>query len=480
MPVTALLAAMVSIPEVDSAAAIKQIWTLAESAGDVDVMQAIAERPSALPPEIVERLRLRKEAPVRVAYLSRPDLSEEERSSLLATEKRSDVFAGLIAAAKENESLAARLFEQFKLRPTKVLARQFLRDDLGDASLRFECLKVLVDERRPPEWLSRKFKQIIVENVQDKTRTSLLANMLPVELLVHLDVTHLEPAAQVTVLERMAARAAQVGPKPVWEERSLLNEISRFFAAAATAASLSDEAVRTLDEFSASEWLYEGDQIAGALAGRRALLDDTVDEKRLRARIATGSALEDLVHLAVVVDGPGNEPFLQGLLENPAAWEHKRFDEIIRRTNPALIVRAVQATRSHELISKLWELGGNRSVPDACWDLLPDALSLRDRLLRETLVFAANAPMYVVETAVQSLVSLGVSDDAVGSIPYEMFVSRIYRHYYAALLHATAAQVLRLQLRELGEDAHYWENFNNLSQGWSGTLLELLEASRRL
>lgn len=481
MPLSPLLATMAGMPEVESSPALEQIWMLAETIGDVDTMHAMAERPSPLPPGVVERLRLRKEAPVRIAYLSRPDLSDDERSSLLSEEKRSDVFAGLMLAAKQNEALATRLFEQFKARPTKVLARQFLRDGVGDSSLRFECLKVLIGDRRPPDWLSRTFKKIVEENLHDHSRTSVFAEILPVSLLIHLDMAHLEPGAQVRVLERMASFASQVGERPVWEVRSLLGYVSRFFAVASTVENLSNDTVRLLDELSSSEWLVDGDQIAGALAGRRALLDDTVDEKRLRARSASGEDLEDLVRIAVLGEGPGNEPFLQGLLENPSIWDHPRFADVLGKANPALVVKAVQATKSHEFFAGLWKMGGPRHIPDACWDLVDNGEVLRERLLRETLATSESAPRFHVESAVLELTTRGVSDDAVGTIPYDVLgTERIYRHYQPALLKVIAPQILRLQLRELGENAQHWENFNNLSHGWSGSLMELLEASKRL
>jgi len=469
------------MPEVESSPALQQIWVLAETVGDVDTMRAMAERSSPLPSGVVERLRLRKEAPVRIAYLSRPDLSDDERSALLAEEKRSDVFAGLMLAAKQNEALAARLVEQFKARPTKVLARQFLRDGVGDSSLRFECLKVLVGDHRAPDWMLRTFKKIVEENLQDRSRTSVFAEILPIGLLVHLDMSHLEAGAQVRVLERMASFASRASDRPAWEVHSMLGYISRFFAVASTVGNLSDGAVRLLDDLCSAEWLMDGDQIAGALAGRRALLDDTVDDKRLRACSASGDDLEDLMRIAVLGEGPGNEPFLQGLLENPSMWGHPRFADVLSKANPALVVKAMQTTKSHEFFVSLWKVGGQRQIPDACWDLVDNGEVLRERLLRETLATSESTVQFFVDGAILELTRRGVSDEAVGTLPYDALgTERIYRHYQPALLRVIAPQILRLQLRELGENTQCWENFNNLSHGWSGSLMELLEASKRL
>jgi len=477
MPVTPLLAAVAGIPDAVPGPVIAQIWKLAEGLGDADVMRTLAGRPESLPPEVVERLRLRTEAEVRIQYLSRTDLTDEERSTLLANEKRSDVFAGLIAAAKENGPLAARLAAQFASKPTKVLARQMLRDDFGNEALRFECLRVLAGDKRPPDWLWHKFRRVIEENAQNVTRTSLLADTLPVGLLLYMDMTFLEEASQLTVIDRLAGFASREYRPHEWESRQMRSKICRYLVEASALPGLSDAVVTALDALSTADWMDEGDRIAGALAGRRAMMDDSVDEHRLIARTASGSKLDDLVDLALVNAALG-ETLVQGLLENPLVWAHAKFQSLVSNAPFACIVKAMQTTRSHDLMSRLWAIN-ERFIPEACWECVDEPQKLHERLVFETL--ACRDQPYQVQSMIAALLKRGVADDAISRLPFSVIADNVYyRRYSSSVLDAVVPQLVRLQTRSLGENPQFWENFNNLSADWSGTLGELLEASATL
>jgi hypothetical protein len=480
MSVHPLLAAIATMPDVPLGPVLTQIWHLAERTGDTEVMRTVASRDGALPSEVVERLRLRKEPVLRIAYLSRNDISDTERSSLLAAEKRSDVFAGLIAAAKENGPLAERLKEQFDSKPTKVLARQMLRDDFGDADLRFECLRTLAGEKNPPDWLWRKFRSIVAANTADTARSEELVRILPVGLLVSLDMRVLGEEAQLHLIERFVSYASQDESWFVdWEARRLVRSISEFLIAASALPDLSDAVVNALDALSTAEWLEEGDRIAGALAGRRATMSNSVDDLRLQARSATGTKVNDLIELALADRTSGSETLIQGLLENPAAWSHAQFSGLVSHVPPAFLVKAVQATRSHDLMARLWAIDP-RVIPEACWEHVDEQQKLVERLVVATLA-KDEENIYRIQDHLALLLTKGVSDAAVGRLPLRVISEYYgYRRYHSSVLQAAAPQVVRLQMEALGENPGYWENFNNLADGWSGSLADLLEAARNL
>lgn len=479
MPVTPLLASIANMPDVAPAAVIVQIWGLAENSADLALMCDLAGRPSALPDEVVARVRLRKEAPVRIAYLSRADLSDDERAALLGAEKRSEVFAGLIAAARGNEALASRLAEQFKSKPTKLLARQMLREDFGDADLRFECLRTIVGEKNPADWLWRKMRSIVVENASNVSRSTELAETLPLDLALFLDFGSLIESAQLRIIERLATRAAAEYPTKVWESRRFVSNVSNYLVAASALPGLPDTVVEALDAVATSEWINDGDRIAGALAGRRAVMQDSsVDDQRLAARSASGAKLDGLVKLALADNTSGSETFIQGLLENPLAWSHASFGDVVSSASPAFLVKAVQATRSHDLMSRLWRLG-HHHIPDACWEHVDDLQGLTERLVFETL--ANELHPYQAQGLIASLLARGISDDALGRIPYGIIAGSHYSYRYRSpVLEEIAPQLVRLQMEALGENSQHWENFNNLAGDWSGTYRELLDASRNL
>lgn len=478
MPVTPLLAAVARMSEVVPGPVITQIWKLAEGSGDADVMCVLAGRPGQLPSEVVERLRLRKETEIRIQYLSRTDLTDEERTTLLESEKRSDVFAGLIAAAKENQPLAARLSAQFAAKPTKVLARQMLRDDFGDASLRFECLRVLAGDKRQPDWLWYKLRKVVEENAKDAARAAMLVDILPVSLLLHLDMAFLDEASQLTTIDRLAGFASRNCDSNEWESRRLCHSVCRYLVGASALPGLSDAVVTALDALATAEWMDEGGRIAGALAGRRAMMDDSVDEQRLVSRSASGARLDDLVKLALVDNTHSSETLVQGLLENPLVWAHAEFHALVSKAPVACLVKAMQATRSHDLMSRLWMVY-DRNIPDACWEHVDDPHVLNERLVFETL--AREDQPYRVQNAISNLLERGISDEAVARLPFAVIAENVYyRRYSSPVLEAVAPQLVRLQMGSLGENTQFWENFNNLSVDWSGTLGELLEAATTL
>lgn len=478
MPVTPLLAAVARMSDVVPGPVVTQIWKLAENSGDEDVMCVLAGRSEPLPSEVVERLRLRKEAVIRIQYLSRTDLTDGERATLLDGEKRSDVFAGLIAAARENEALANRLAAQFAAKPTKVLARQMLRDDFGDSTLRFECLRVLAGDKRPPDWLWHKLRTIVDENAKDAARAALLVDILPVGLLLYLDMASLDEASQLTLIDRFVGFASRDCDVNEWESRRIRNNVCRYLVAASALPGLSDAVVTALDALSTADWMDEGDRIAGALAGRRAMMNDSVDEQRLVARSASGSKLGDLMKLALVDSSSASDTLLQGLLENPSVWSHQEFPALVSNAPVACLVKAMQATRSHDLMSRLWQIN-ERYIPDACWEHVDEPQKLNERLVFETL--AREDQPYRVQSSIPSLLERGVSDEAVARLPFSVIVeSTYYRRFSSPVLDAVAPQLMRLQSGSLGENPQFWENFNNLSTDWSGTLGELLEASTTL
>jgi hypothetical protein len=260
--------------------------------------------------------------------------------------------------------------------------------------------------------------------------------------------------------------------------RRVIRQISSFLVASSALANLSDAVVNALDAVSTAAWMSDGDRIAGALAGRRAMMSDTIDDLRLRARELTGSKLDDLFELVLADRTDGSETLVQGLLENPAAWKHVQFSNLLVHVPAAFVVKAMQATRSHDLMSRLWEQNSHM-LPDACWEYVDEEEMLAERLIEETL--ARENVAFRIQNSIPSLIDRGVSDAAIGRLPFSLFTDSYgYRRYSSSVLNSSVQQVVRLQMATLGENAMYWENFNNLSAGWSGSLMELLEAARNL
>lgn len=482
MAVHALLTALVQHnKEGIDPAVVENIWVLAERYNDVATMVTIVSRPGDVPAAVLDRARQRKEVEVRVAYLCRPELPGAERMELLAAEKRAEVFAGLLTTASGNAVLADRIVEQFRSKPTKVLARTLLRGRFAHDGVDFDCIKVLASERTMPDWMSRTMRQVAEKYQGDATKGEIIAEVLPIPLLVDVDLTALTPSAQGKAITRLAAYASAETGHRNWETRHAISRACRSMLVLAGVDNLDPAVADLLDPLSTCEWFEDGEKLAGLLAGRKTA-SGPVDDKYEEAKTATGARLYHLVQMALIANDFTSNVTL-GLLENPQCLLLDEFAELIERAGGAVLVKALHATRSSELLVRIWQAHGSRT-PEACWDHVADRDAVVRSLVADTVakMVAENStnPYGLFGSNLSFLLNLGVSNDVVASLPFATLDSGAYSWRYNVMLEAVSSQVVALQLEHLGNDQQAWENFNNLAQGWSGTLGELLSAAKSL
>lgn len=486
MSVNGFLASMAAHFEGADPVLIEQTWMLAERSGDVELLVAILSRKDQIPDVVRASARARKETEVRVAYLTRDDVASEERSELLESEKRSDVFAGLIAVAKSNTDLASRLLEQLTKKPTKVLSRVVLREefDFGDAT--WVALKTIASDKTMPQQLERQVVRAASRNASDPERCCELVEILGDQVLVTVDPTLVPEKAQARYLERMLAVSVAKSPHWDWELRRRAGHAAEQVLKFALRDGLSSEILAALDAATSLEDFPMADQVAAVLAGRLSLEATTGDDRYDAALAAAGEELDRLIEFGLVSDPASNAGLLQGLLENPRALAHKDFSNLLARVKPVTMVRAMASSKSLELFAVIWR-DRYQEMPDECWGFLPDADAVMAHLVTQEVALMEdqeNRRYYGgVPPRLMALLERGVSPTLVATLPFEIFsVSSSYYQRWASahLISTVGSQVASLQAEFLGSDPQLWENFNNLSSSWSGTLGELLEASRSL
>lgn len=115
-------------------------FTLASKAKDLDVLALLAARPDA-PKSLLEKYRLDKRPGVRVAYLTRPDLSEATLIAELASESRAGVLSEVLKASPSNTVLRSSVEKVFLSKPTKALAKVLI--DSADPEVQLKCVLLL-------------------------------------------------------------------------------------------------------------------------------------------------------------------------------------------------------------------------------------------------------------------------------------------------------------------------------------------------
>ena len=129
-----LLAVEDSAPLDDSF--VSSAWRLAVQWKDQSLISAIAGRPG-LPSDVLTDASKRTEIPVRVAYLTRKDLSKTDLIAALKIEARAGVLAGVCRAValKNNPDISKVLEAHLLAKPTKALAEAVFETEGAGASL---------------------------------------------------------------------------------------------------------------------------------------------------------------------------------------------------------------------------------------------------------------------------------------------------------------------------------------------------------
>lgn len=482
MAIHGLLAALVRHSQTDvDPIVVENIWVLAERFGDKETMVEIISRPGPVPAVVLTSARNRKEVNIRVAYLCRTDLDGAERMTMLSAEKRSEVFAGLLRTAKDNTALADRIVEQFRAKPTKVLAKTLLRESFEHDSIDFDCLEVVAAERNMPDWLSRSIRRVATRHQSDATKSLALAKVLPPALLAEMELTELAPDAQLVAIDRLSAFAEATYQERHWETRYTIAKTCRGLIALAAVETLDSRVIDQLDALSTAEWLEEGEKLASLLAGRKTSVTP-VNDQRSEASTATGPRLAHLLQVALSGNA-SNANLLLGLLENTSCWALPGFEDLLSRAGGAALVKAMHVTRSDELMTLIWRQL-NTNTPEGCWEFVTDSKTLVEKLINETVtqMVADNNinPYGFLGSQLTTLLGLGVTDDLVASLPFSLLNASMTYWRYNAVIEATAQQIMSLQIQHLGSDQQAWENFNHLAGDWSGSLGELLATAKTL
>ena len=163
-----------------------KIWNEAEKAKEVSLMADIALR-SDMPDEVLKKAKAKKEIAIKIAYLSRKNISKEELRESLTNEVRAGVLSGVfenieLEVAKSNADI---FFEHFKKKPTKALAEAMLLkvDAVDDDFAALVVSELASKERSLTDDQGRGYRRLLVKAIRSKVYLEKVVTSLTDETL---------------------------------------------------------------------------------------------------------------------------------------------------------------------------------------------------------------------------------------------------------------------------------------------------------
>lgn len=452
-----------------------QLWRLAAADNNVPALVTLVTHAST--PFIRGQALLRKEAPIRVAYLCAPGTAEDERSTLLEKEKRSEVFAGLVEAASGNEKLVARLAAQFKEKPTKALAKAMLRGGFKDADTLVDATILMSNSSGVSDTLAYRMTNIVRNNATDAKRRRRMVKGLAPRFLLELapstlDSDEIEPF--LDVVEPVALTA--LGSGVAWDLRNQVTAARRVIVELCGHEQLSPESARRILALSENPGLDTQfrDRIGTLLLTRGIDPDERATSSEIcdRARVAVGSDLDEIIRYATEI-GESDHEVVVALLRNPALPHAEHAGQVIGLATQRAMLAAVRDTKSIDLVKLMTEHA--RSLPDGCLEHFEDP--------EAAAVAAINHLVSCKTTSYQAYNAHSLASDLLQRYPTKRVISQLgwpLLHTFSrgwsgqSLVRTIHGPLQELMLEKLGTDPHHWQQFNVLAAAWDGSVEDLL------
>ena len=459
---------------------VEKVWLMAENSQDVVLMNSILKL-ATLTPLVLTRAAAHKEASLRVSYLLREDTSVDTIQFLLGPERRSDVFAGLVVACKNNKVLSDILVAKMIEKPTKILAREMIRERIADPRAQIAALSVLSGDKNLPDRLISSKVTMIKNLLASSEHSSQMVTILTAKELVGGDYTSLSSKDLYALVVKLVSAARS------HDERTLGRYYVRFMLdslmAIANNPNTDEKTYKYMAKLSEDVWfqtaLAASDLHSYCLqfqtimsSSALAMSVSTVDEVYDKARTVKGAELAFMIDLALASK---QSSMLEGLLENPDALLSDKFTEVVQASSPTNVVMSMSRTNSPELFKAIWreKLSG---TPDKCWEYLLDADAVVVELSKSVYSSIGSKPTYTISRDMEALFAFTAPREALANMPWSVVCNEL--RYSPVLASAKVRNTLmQMQLESLGSSIEKWETFNNFALTWTETFGSLLDAA---
>jgi hypothetical protein len=455
------------------------LWKLAEQAGDHKALITLLQH--AATPEIRKAAVLRKESAVRIAYLCHADTSADERAQLLDKERRADVFAGLIQASKQDESLRDRLIAQFQQKPTKALAKAFLRDGFPDTATEVTAAALLQNDRSLTDSVSRRMTRVIAAASKHDEHRVFLVGVLDVPFLLDIDEETLAGDEQVLFVTKLVDAHHVYTKGGTWEDRRIARNIESSLMKLCDSDKLNSDAAAKMVEIE-DDQSFDTDfrgRLSSVLTARgvgTAEEPTQSDTLTAKAQSSTGVQLDIVVDYATGGD-TASQALIEALLTNPAILTHAHVEEVISRAHARALHNAIRTTRSVDLFKVIYRVSGSTFAEQA-WEFIDNPEDVAITLLHEKM--SGHMSYYHSHREHTYLLETFPTERVLSSAPWSVMNS-ISRGWNSSVLEGKLGEMVQqMQLDKLGDDFGRWQQFNSLAQNWDGSFGDLLDAASSL
>lgn len=459
------------------------ILTYADHTGDTLLLAALARRPDVAP-EILSRLARRTEGPVRVAYLSRADVPDDELVATFRSETRAGVLAPTLTSERvaNDAELTGRLVDHLDVvlagQPTKTLAEATVSHPHVPISLKVRAIEVLAGFDALPVTVVESIRETLLE-ARRHDGLALRAAVAVGEVAgMRMDALVLEGLDAGTRIDMLRTE--------VREERGQI-QAHRVLSAVDV----------MLDEVNdlQPEVLSVMRELVGTVAGLRPRFAANLlmritsysaeDRRAQRERISEAligvrqaNSAEEILDAISTVVGLDHPEVAAALVNNPA---FSRFCTdpvpVLSVLTPPQLVESVRTRGDHD-----WTLAAYLASPLVMidtdgWRSFTDATAAQITVAR-SLRSTWDAQRVVALQSVLVFASSGVHPDALCELPWPFFtdVAGSYRAESESKWIAEAMAVVQQRLR----GPQQWEILEQLGAEFDGSLGELIVAANNL
>lgn len=470
---------------------LEKVWHIAEKCGDVATMCDILKS-DKLTPAVLDRARLRKEEDIRVLYILRQDTPAETIKSLLENEGRSDVFAGLVRAGRENKVLHDILVDKIVAKPTKILAREMVACRFPNDRAAMAALKVLTDDHRVTD-VVRSSKNSLIKDLLTKEDYAgeVIESMTTEELVTAISDHRFDSCEKLSTdnLHKLSTKLMTTAQTMdlAHVSRHFVRYLLETFIQVAGNPKTSTDTFKLLNSIEHSTWFGKFSKM-GEYASHCSRLQTVMSSSSMtisvgasddvyeQAKCAKDSEFESLIEVTVASAKSSN--VLEGLLENPRVLTHSLIGPLLRLSSPTNLVVAMERTRSNELFKAIWR-DRNIGIPLKCWEALDDAQAVVMDLSKEVYSKGPTKDPFSRGRDIEALFVFVMPEQAILDMPWDIIESNCTR-YSTILSAAMREKIMDLQMRSLGTCPEHWETFNSLAHTWQGTFGSLLQTSVKL
>lgn len=457
-------------------------WHLAVRSKDINAMAVIAGAEN-LPSEVLTAVKARNEIPVAVAYLTRGGLSADERKARLEAENRAGVLAGVLQSASVTDADRQVLADKLVAKPTRALAEAAI----ADQAMPLYAVVVAITQLDPrqdqlTDTQRTQLRKAVERCARDASAAATVSRTLNVSILANRFLAQ-KPELSQEQFEELFRRT--IVPSIRNSIDTTRNQVNAHRIVAEVKHIVGDDAtyhsetvLKVLRELLDAEQLSK---IWTDVVGATRAMADTADVSDHSARVLAARESSDRNQLEALVDEAlsGNGALVEPLLRNMALDQHQ-LTRVVATVDTRTIMRLLEMRPGDEHAALIaYQKEFERVMQADEWKAFKDRRWAEEQLLGHHIkMWQKDQGAWYSGTSgtLMSIINELTTTELLSSVPWEFYQIMTERYGIERL----SGYVSEQYEKHLGNDLHKWETAQVLSEGFSGSIGELMGAAASL